>query len=50
MIDMRLRPWGLIHDDFKTIDESGTRLVMAYVEGVGTCLVPWIGPSEEGAR
>lgn len=41
------RKWSLIHSDFKITAKrsmSGQRMVTVYVEGKGTCLVPWIGP------
>lgn len=41
--DNRTRPWHLIHDDFKTTNADGRRLVLVFEPGVGTCLVPWQG-------
>lgn len=38
------KPWGEIHRDYRMTDADGRRLVMEFVPGHGTCLVPWIGP------
>jgi hypothetical protein len=37
--------WGDIHADHKTEDVDGTRWVLDHVDGVGTCLVRWHGPT-----
>jgi hypothetical protein len=42
----RERPWCHVPRDARTTSPDGTRRVLAWVDGVGTCLVPWIGPRE----
>lgn len=42
--DNRYREWSEIHNDYKLVDENGTRLVLFNGESGGTVLGPWIGP------
>lgn len=42
--DNRYREWSEIHNDYKLVDENGTRLVLYNGESGGAVLGPWIGP------
>jgi hypothetical protein len=42
--DNRAMPWASIPDSAKVVDRNGTRRVIVWESGVGTCLVPWVGP------
>lgn len=44
------RPWSSIHEDYRTVNADGSRWVIANIEGVGTCLVPWLGQMGRRAR
>lgn len=39
------KPWSEIPRDYRMVNDDGVRMVLANIEGVGTCLVPWKGPS-----
>ena len=45
----RYAPWDEVHSDYKHADPDGTRWVLDHVDGAGTCLVRWVGPTEGGA-
>jgi hypothetical protein len=42
--DNRAKPWASIPASAKCIDQNGTRRVIVWENGTGTCLVPWVGP------
>ena len=43
------RGWGEIPASMRHVRADGTRCVLAWVDGVGTCLVPWGIPAPTSA-
>lgn len=40
------KPWADVPEDYRYIREDGTRTVLANIDGIGSCSVPWQGPPE----
>lgn len=39
-----VKPWSQVHPDYRHVRDDGTRVVLANIDGIGTCTVPWRGP------